>query len=308
VKEPLYSVIANRAETRIRSGEWAEGTRLPPERDLCRELDVSRSTLRQALAELEQRELITRHQGRGTFVARPRVPTPLSGFFSISEALRARGVAVTTRVVGVATVEASRQLAEDLAILPGDPVVQVERLRIVDGEPLVLESSSLPAHLVPGISDRDLAGRSLYDVLREDYGLRVTDTTETLEPVILTPRESALLAVPRHAPAILTRRITTDADGQVIELAQGLLRGDRSRFLLRRRLADPTVPVTDRTTRPDGTDRAALPAADGPAADQPAPAPGRRAAGARLEAIAVAEVIGAPASTTARRHRRRTRP
>ena len=81
--EPLYSVIASQAEELITSGRWQEGHRLPPERELCKDFGVSRATLRQALGELEERGLITRHQGRGTFVSRPRVQLPIVGVFSI---------------------------------------------------------------------------------------------------------------------------------------------------------------------------------------------------------------------------------
>ena len=77
--EPLYSLVASRAEQLIASGDWQEGDRLPPERQLCRDFDVSRSTLRQALDELEERGLISRHQGRGTFVTRPRLQLPIAG-------------------------------------------------------------------------------------------------------------------------------------------------------------------------------------------------------------------------------------
>jgi GntR family transcriptional regulator len=243
-RAPLYSVIADHAETLIRSGDWPVGHRLPPERQLCRELDVSRSTLRQALGELEDRGLVLRRQGRGTFVARPRVQADLTGFFSISEALRARGVSVTTRVITVEVVEASRQLAAELGRLPGDPLVHIERLRHAEGEPLVLESAHLPLELFPGLPEADLAARSLYDVLREDHGRAVAEATETIEPVILTPRECAILGVPRHTPAILTRRITRDRDGVVVEHGQALLRGDRSRFLLVRQVDEGSSPAS----------------------------------------------------------------
>ena len=249
MREPLYSVIASQAEVRIRSGQWAPGTRLPSERDLCRELEVSRATLRQALAELEERGLITRHQGRGTFVTRSRVQTPLSGTFSLREALAARGSTVVTRVVAVEMVDASRQLASELTCLPGDPLIHVERLRLVDGELMVLESSHLPLELFPGLQAADFTRRSLYDILREDFGRSVAQAQETIEPVILTPHESALLGVARHTPALLTRRITTDTTGQIVELGQALLRGDRSRYLLIRRVAEPTGP---RPTAPTG--------------------------------------------------------
>jgi GntR family transcriptional regulator len=168
VREPLYATIAGRAEARIRAGEWAPGDRLPPERELCGDLGVSRATLRQALAELEQRGLVSRHQGRGTFVTRPRVQADLAGLFSYGEALRARGLHPVTRVRSAAVVEAGRAIATELGVLPGDPVVHLERIRMVEAEALILESSHLPAAAFPGLETRDLACRSLYRVLRED--------------------------------------------------------------------------------------------------------------------------------------------
>lgn len=241
--EPLYSLVASRAEEFIATGAWKEGDRLPPERQLCRVFDVSRSTLRQALGELEARGLISRHQGRGTFVTRPRLQLPITGAFSISEALRQNGMTISTRVIGVRVIEASRQLASDLACLPGDPIVLIERLRSGNGEPMVLDIAHLREGLFPGLADADLEHRSLYEIMRTDYGRIVAAAQETIEPVILTPRECQLLDVPPHTTALLTRRVTTDIHGVVVAFGQVLLRGDRSRYLFKRtvsgeRLAD----------------------------------------------------------------------
>ena len=250
--EPLYSLIASQAEELITSGQWQEGDRLPPERELCKDFGVSRATLRQALGELEERGLITRHQGRGTFVSRPRVQLPIEGVFSIRDAMEARGLRMTTKVLRVATIEASRQLAADLACLPGDEVIFIERLRIGDGEPMVLDTAHLRSELFPGLAEVDLERRSLYDVLESDYGRTVAEAQETLEPVILTPRECELLKVPQHTTALLTRRITTDSNGVVVALGHVLLRGDRSRYIYKRTVESPTA---TRASRPalDGT-------------------------------------------------------
>ena len=246
-------------EGRITSGEWAAGDRLPPERDLCLELGISRATLRQALADLDDRGLVTRHQGRGTFVARPRVQQDLDRFFSLGEALRARGLALASRVLSAGLVDAGDSLADDLGVRPGDPLVRVRRLRSVAGEPFTLEDTHLPASLFPGLEARDLGGRSLYDVLAEDYGCVVATAEETLEPVVLAPAEAALLGVPRRSPALLVRRVTSDRGGRRVEHVQALVRGDRARLLLRRR-----VP---------GLAGAELTAAGPPGGDDPAIAP-----------------------------------
>ena len=250
MKEPLHSIIASRAERRIRSGEWAPGTRLPAERELCDLLHVSRTTLRLALDELEQRGLISRHQGRGTYVSRQRVDAAVSGHFTISAALRARGLALTTRVVSVNLASAGRSVANDLGILPGDPIVHLERVRSLAEEPLLLETTDLPAERFAGLETADFTTRSLYAVLREDHGSIVESAVESLEPVILTPHESTLLGLPRHAPAMLIRRVSTDQTGAHVELSHLLLRGDRSRFLLERRVRDSWAgaPADDRQT------------------------------------------------------------
>jgi GntR family transcriptional regulator len=251
--EPLYSLIASQAEELIASGQWQVGERLSPERDLCKDFGVSRATLRQALGELEERGLITRHQGRGTFISKPRVQLPIVGVFSIRDAMEAHGMKMATKVLRVESVEASRQLASDLACLPGDDVIFIERLRIGDGEPMVLDTAHLRADLFPGLDKVDFGRRSLYDVLESDYGRTVTEAQETLEPVILTPRECDLMEVPQHTTALLTRRITTDSNGVVVALGHVLLRGDRSRYIYKR-----TVETTaTRSPRPalDGTMR-----------------------------------------------------
>lgn len=251
--EPLYSLIASQAEKLIASGRWQEGDRLPPERQLCQDFGVSRATLRQALGELEERGLITRHQGRGTFVTKPRVQLPIVGVFSIRDAMEAHGMKMATRVVRVDVIEASRQIAADLACLPGDPVVFIERLRLGDGEPMVLDTAHLRADLFPGLEQIDFVDRSLYDVLEHDYGRTLAEARETLEPVILTPRECELLEVPAHTTALLTRRITADANGVVVALGHVLLRGDRSRYIYKRTVETPASrsahPATNSTMR-----------------------------------------------------------
>lgn len=114
MREPLHAIVAVRTESRIRSGEWATGDRLPPERDLCRELDVSRTTLRQALAELERRGLVSREQGRGTFVADPPEPAvaAAAGERSSPEGRLRDHVILVTGSTGIAAAGARRFAAE----------------------------------------------------------------------------------------------------------------------------------------------------------------------------------------------------
>ena len=114
MREPLHAAIAGRVEAQIRAGEWAPGDRLPPERTLCRELEVSRTTLRQALGVLERRGLVTRQQGRGTFVANARARrAPAATHEGSTGAGRLRDrVILVTGSTGIAAAGARRFAAE----------------------------------------------------------------------------------------------------------------------------------------------------------------------------------------------------
>ncbi len=121
----------------------------------------------------------------------------------------------------------------------------IERLRSGNGEPMVLDIAHLREELFPGLVDADLEHRSLYEILSTDYGRNVAEARETIEPVILTPRECQLLGVPPHTAALLTRRVTTDEHGVVVAFGQVLLRGDRSRYLFKRTISGERLAIRD---------------------------------------------------------------
>jgi GntR family transcriptional regulator len=229
--EPSYRRIVRLLEEKIRSGEYPPGHRLPPERELCEIYGVSRITARQALAELAQRDLVERHQGQGTFVMRARVESSLLGFFSISEALKADGRLVSTRVVSTERSSPTEAEAVALGCARGDRVFRIVRLRFVDGDPYALETSALRAERFAGLDRYDFGARSLYDVLAREYGTQLVRARETLAPVVLTPSEAELRNVGVEQPALRLIRTTFDAGATATEASGALIRGDRCQLL-----------------------------------------------------------------------------
>lgn len=231
MSEPNYRRIVRLLDDKIESGEFPPGHRLPPERELCEIFGVSRITIRQALAELAARGRVVRHQGQGTFVARQNVESSLLGSFSISEALKADGRLVATRVVSCEPAAANRE--EAFALNAGEPcgVIRIRRLRFVDGEPYALENSAFLAERFPRLESYDFGTRSLYDVVSKDYGVELIRARETLAPVVLTREEAGLLAVGTDQPALRVRRTTFDRDNTPTESAGALIRGDRCELI-----------------------------------------------------------------------------
>jgi GntR family transcriptional regulator len=217
----------------IAAGQLSPGDRLPTENDLAAWLGVSRMTLRQALGELAQRGLVTRAVGRsgGTFVAEPKLEQDLTTLAGFSEQLRRHGKVAGARVLAAAAIPASPAAAAALELADGERVHDVRRIRLADGRPIVIEHSQFPAKLFPDLLDRRLDG-SLYDLLAEGYAMRPHRARESLEPVVAGVREAEALEIEEGAPLMLVERTAYAADGQPVEYARDLFRGDRTRVVL----------------------------------------------------------------------------
>ena len=125
---------------------------------------------------------------------------------------------------------ADETVAAALGIEPGSPVVALRRLRLADAEPLVVETSRLPAGRFPGLERVDLSSVRLYDVLATAYGCRPTRARETFEPILLSAEEADLLGQRPREPALRVERIAFDQDDIPIESCQSTVRGDRYRY------------------------------------------------------------------------------
>ena len=217
----------------IAAGRLAPGDRLPAEQELAAWFGVSRMTLRHALGELARRGLVTRSVGRGggTFVAAPKLEQDFTTLAGFSEQLRRHGMTPGARVLAATDQPAGPATAAVLQLAEGEHVYSVRRIRLADGMPLVLEHSQFPAATFPDMLRCRLDG-SLYELLEDRYGLRPHHARERLEPVTATMREAEALEVEEGAPLMLVERTAYAADGQPLEFARDLFRGDRTRVVV----------------------------------------------------------------------------
>ncbi len=216
---------------RIESGELVAGDRLPAERDLSLSLGVNRLTLRRALRSLETQGLITRRQGRGTHVAAPKIERQAARLVSFTRGMQRHGYEPGTRLLSVEVQPAHAALAAVLLIPTYAPIFLVHRLRTLDAEPVLLEQYALPQVRFPGLDHHDLERRSVYDVLREEYGVEVRRARQSLEPLVAGDYDAEMLGVPAGAPLMLERRLSFDATDRPVEHGRDLYRGDRFRFV-----------------------------------------------------------------------------
>lgn len=251
---PLHVQVKQALKDQMAAGAWKPGDVIPGDLELCTLLGVSRTTVRQALAELAHDGWVVRERGRGTFVAPPklteRAVERLSGFF---EDMVALGYPPVSQVLGQDVRPAEAQVAARLQVQPGTSVVEIERLRFVEDEPVVLTTTYLPQALAPGLETADLTRRSLYEFLETECGLTLARGQRTIEAVAADGRQARLLRVRPGAPLIFLQSVSYLDDGRPIEYYLALHRGDRSRFeveLVRDRLGpEPAQATADRLGR-----------------------------------------------------------
>jgi len=228
---PLHIQLKQALKDQILGGSWKAGDLVPGEPDLCREFRVSRTTVRQALAGLAYEGLVVRERGRGTFVAPPklteRAAERLSGFY---EDMAILGHPPVSRVLRQEIVPASEQVAARLNLKTGGRVVEIERLRLVQGEPVVLTTTRVPHKLCPGLEAADLTHRSLYEYLETECGLTLARGRRTIEAVAADARQARLLRTRRGAPLAFLESVSYLDDGRPVEYYLAWHRGDRSRF------------------------------------------------------------------------------
>ena len=208
------------------------GSPVPPERTLALTFDTSRTTVRQALQELVIEGRLSRIQGKGTFIAQPKLAMALemTGF---TESVRAQGLEPGSRVLEIGYVPADEELADRLRIKVGARVLRIERLRTADGEPMAIEATHLSAKRFPGLRKSFERAPSLYSALQAEYGVTMAEAIETIETAPCPPREAELLGTDVGLPLLLLSRHSLDEHGEPVEFAKSMYRGDRYKFVAR---------------------------------------------------------------------------
>lgn len=231
---PLHHQVYADLRAALDAGDWAPGDRLPPERELARRYGCSLITVRHALDELSREQRIERTRGRGTFVLQPRIDRDFAGTLSFAEEMESRGLTPETKLITSRLESARGAVAAELRIGEESPSLYLERLRLANGEPLLLEQVHLSADRFGELLRYDLERSSLYELLAERFGARIVRAREAIEPVFLRTREARLLNRKPRSPALLVEGTAFDAAGEPVEFARSYVAGERTRYYVER--------------------------------------------------------------------------
>lgn len=228
---PLYYQLKQALLSDIKHRGLQPGDRIPGDHELERRYEVSRTVVRQALSDMEAAGVIIRVNGKGTFIAHPKtvegLAQSLTGLF---EDAAARGAELVSEVRRLEVVEAESRQAELLQVDVGTPLIALERLRFLDGEPWALTITHLPFALAPGLLDEDMRRQSLYLLLESRYGVQLTRGRRSIEATTADADLARSLRVPRGSALLVIRNVSFGVNGHPVEEFIAYHRGDRSRL------------------------------------------------------------------------------
>lgn len=215
---PLWMQFRDALRSRILQGHFTVGAKLPTEAEFGEQFGISRIVVREALADLVRSGLIYKIRGQGAFVSTPeRDEDFVSTVLGFSDEMESKGLTVRTQVLAQELRPATAQEARALELKEGDMVVALRRLRSVDAQVRLLVDTCVPADLAPGLHRTRLENRSLYDVLRRQYGLRIVRAERWIHAVLPDETTRTCLGIEGQEPLLRIESIAYGASGRPVE-------------------------------------------------------------------------------------------
>jgi len=209
------------------------------EREICKKYDISRTTVRLALQELENMGYIYKRSGKGTFVAElmQNGKKNLMDHYSFTDQMRLLGKVPQTKVLKFEIVNSYKDIAEKLGLNSGDEVYYLKRLRLADGVPMMVETSYIPVENFKGLEEHIVAKRPLYEIFREDYNEEVKTADEAFSASLINDKEATLLEVKKGSACLRLTRMAFNKKNRVIELTLSTARSDQFIYKVQHRIS-----------------------------------------------------------------------
>lgn len=228
-KSPLYYQLAEIIINDIKEKNLQENDRILTEREYCEKYNLSRSTVRQAIAYLEKKGYIYKVQGCGTFVSSRVMKQKLLKFYSFTEEAKKQGKVPSSKILSFKEKKADEKICKELNINRDDKVYELQRLRLADDEVVMYEKTYLLEKKMQGLSKNILLEKPLYDILQNRYNISFTKATERFSVLLADEKIAEILTISQGSPIIRLQRWTY-AGMEIIEYTVSLVRGDRFEF------------------------------------------------------------------------------
>lgn len=190
-KLPMYAQLFEAITQKIASGELKEGDQLPFERELCLQYEISRTTVRQAMSELEKEGYIKKIHGKGMFVQSQAVTQNLMTIYSFHEEMKRLNKHPSSKIISFKRIKPSSKVAKKLNT--EKTVYHIIRLRSANNEPILYEETWLVEDYFPGFKKEDLEQDSLYHIIKEKYNISIRKAIDTFRAINIKAETASFL-------------------------------------------------------------------------------------------------------------------
>lgn len=228
--KPLYAQLEELLRSQIVNSELAPGQMIPSENELSRMCGISRMTVRSVITTLVKEGLLFRVQGKGTFVARPKISASSPAYVGIREQLEKLGYSTETCLLTLEEMVPPKKIAGLLNLPDNAAVRHIRRVRYADGEPVSIHESFIPCSLWERCDPGRIRTDQLCTILKDECGLTPARVLESLESVLATKEEADLLKIEKGYPLLLLRETNFTNTGIPYEHTKIAFRGDKIRL------------------------------------------------------------------------------
>lgn len=230
---PLYTQLVEILIETI-TKKMNSNDKMMSEREICQKFNVSRTTVRLALTELESLGYIYKRHGRGTFVSGTvKERKNLMDNYSFTDHMRQLNKKPKTIVVTFEVEKADSRISKKLGLKEGEEIYRLERIRLADSEPMMFEISYIPVYLFPGLTKERLLNKPMYEIFRDDYKQPVKIADEEFSASIVSDEEAEMLEVNTFSACLRIQRISYNQQNIVIEYTNSVARSDQFVYKVR---------------------------------------------------------------------------
>jgi GntR family transcriptional regulator len=227
---PVYFQLKNIILSRIKAGEFPEGSLIPSERDLGESLNISRMTVRQALNQLVVEGVLFREKGKGTYVSKSKIVQ--RNIMSFSDTVRNKGLTPSTVVLNFEKISDRSDIKNILNLQENESLYNLKRLRLANERPIAIEEVFIPERYCPSLEKHDLKS-SLYKLLKEEYSLDINYMDNSIEAAKATKEEKKLLGLTEAAPVLCITSISHNDTGMKLFYEKDVYRSDEYNYDVR---------------------------------------------------------------------------
>jgi len=222
---------------KISCGEFAENCKIPSEQEFCEMYDISRPTVRQAIAELTNSGVLYKEKGKGTFVAKSKMVVDIKIFSGFTDSILDSNEPGKKNIISLSITEnANNSFLENifhsgLSSNIRSEFIEIKYLSLHNNDVMSLNISYLPHGLFPNLIDDIKAKKASHDILRGKYPLLPVKSKSTLEVVYTDQSDAQYLQIQSGQPLVKIENILYSKSGQPVEYIISKYRADKCRLI-----------------------------------------------------------------------------